>query len=654
VSDFRAIGGVSATLQTLLRDRMELPDGMATVPVTVGPPPFSTQDVNPRLEPPRLNLFLYRVTENGFLQNQEIPGRSASSGYGHPPLSLNLHYLVSAYGNQEIVANGATLYDDTDAHFVLGSAMRVLHDVPIVTNSVTTLRVPSGVTVLHESLREAFEQLRLSLEPLTLEDITKIWTALALRYRLSAAYLVNVVQIESRRPRTFPRPVGKPVSATVPPLPADPPSPGPWVYGLTIQAPTISELRVRRSGQSQDQPFPYAAIGDTVVLLGTSLSGPQTSVAIGGLEVPASLATDNRVEAVIPDTSIAGSGPIPPELQLQPGVRSVRVVAHDPMTPQSTISSNEAALMLVPSVALPIGYTAGPPRTLTINGSRMMPAKPGGETIIGRAVVPDSAYLAGSTQATLVVPIPPQLPMRGVKVFHTGALADPFLPGAGPHTLSIKIGATTVTRTRALPASLPLADLAGIVEGMIHDAAPAGPPPDARFTDARVTVAGNRLFVIPGDLTSSPVTVTSPTGTFSAALALGAAQLGGAGSAFISGVLTSPPPLSSITPRVRLKVGAVLAIDLDVPAALSLDELAVGLQSAINAFGGAAYANAVVATSRSQLLLVPSAAGAVSFDGVLGVDDRTVVELQLHARFAVRVRVNGAESIDSADVELPQ
>src|SRR5438876_7252742 len=133
MSDFRAIGGVSTTLRALLMDRMEMPDGLSSVPVTVGLPPFTSKDNEPHKEDPRLNVFLYRVTENGFLQNQEIPGRSPAGAYGHPPLSINLHYLITAYGNLEVASvNGGLIFDDTTAHFLLGSAMRVLHDVPIL------------------------------------------------------------------------------------------------------------------------------------------------------------------------------------------------------------------------------------------------------------------------------------------------------------------------------------------------------------------------------------------------------------------------------------------------------------------------------------------------------------------------------------------
>lgn len=649
MSDFRAIGGVSATLQALLLDRMEYPDGLSAVPVTIAPPPYSSKDTDPRTEDPRVNLFLYRVTENGSLKNQEIPGRGNGSGYGHPPLSLNLHYLVTAYGNTPVPAGGgASLFDDTPAHLLLGSAMRVFHDLAIVTDELISVRPPSGMLVLHESLRDGYERVRLSLEPLSLEDVTKVWTALALRYRLSAAYMVNVVQIESRRARTFPQPVGQPTSQTLPPLPSDPPSAGPWIYAFPIQTPTISELRVRRAGVPEEQPFPYARIGDTLVIRGTSLSGPRTFLVFGDVRVPASFASPLRVEGIIPDATVPGTGAIAPDQQLQPGVRTVKVVTSDPLVPQGAATSNEAAFMLVPTVLANVTYAAGP-RRLTINGTRLIGPGPGGETVIGRSAVARTAYLA-EAPGQIVVPIPATLPTRGVKALVGAVLADPVAIGTTAHTLQISIGGTVASMTRALPSSLPLADVAGIVAGMVHDAKPA----DERFNAARVELHQNRLFVVPGDLTSS-ISITSPGGLpFAANLGLTAPQPPGAGSAYVSGALASVPPLSTTVPRLRVKVGGLAAVSIVVPPATSLDALASGLQAAVNAASASpAYANALMVTSGDQLLFVAGAAGIVRFDGDPG-DDRTVVELQLHANFAVRVRVNGAESIDTVVVELPQ
>jgi hypothetical protein len=65
MSDYKAIGAVSATLRTLLLDRME-----DQKPVTIAPPGVTVTDVAGK----RVNLFLYQVGENASLKNQEIPG----------------------------------------------------------------------------------------------------------------------------------------------------------------------------------------------------------------------------------------------------------------------------------------------------------------------------------------------------------------------------------------------------------------------------------------------------------------------------------------------------------------------------------------------------------------------------------------------------
>src|SRR3954453_11291502 len=118
MSNFLAIGGVSAKLQELLRDRMELPAGIARtdLQVTVSTP--QSEDDAQAAEPTRVNLFLYRATENGALKNQMIPGQGHPSEYGHPPLSLVLHYMLTAYGT---TVDANQVANETLAHFLLGS-----------------------------------------------------------------------------------------------------------------------------------------------------------------------------------------------------------------------------------------------------------------------------------------------------------------------------------------------------------------------------------------------------------------------------------------------------------------------------------------------------------------------------------------------------
>jgi hypothetical protein len=650
MSDFRAISGVSETLQTLLLDRMELPDGVTATPVTLGPP-VSPKDPEPQQESPRLNLFLYRVTENGFLRNQEIADQGSAGAYGHPPLSLNLHYLLTPYGNVKRNDGGTPpVFDDMVAQRLLGSAMRVLHDVPVVTDGLTTVRAPSGQTILHVSLRGEVERVKLTIEPLSLEDITKVWTALTLRYRLSTAYVASVVRIESRRPRRFPRPVGQPASTTTPPLPGDPPGPGPTVHVLTIQTPTITGVTVRRPGQVDEQPFPYARIGDTLVLHGTSLSGPDTTVAFDDVRVPASNARGDRVEAVIPDDQIPGAGPIAESQRLQPGARSVRVTARDPGVPHPGFTSNDAMFMLVPGVdPAAVAYAAGPPRRVTVTGTRLVGPVQRGETIIGRSAVTGADYLT-ATPTRLDVPIPDTLPARGVRTLLSAPLPDPVVLGPGAQVLDVDIGGATGTVTANLATSVPRADLAQALQALIHDAVPK----DARFTGTRVTLLDDRLVIVPGGLVH-PITVgAAGASTFANDLGLTAAQPAGAGSAFVSGQLTSPPPLSSPDPRVTLTIGGRPPVTVAVPRTTSLVALASAVEAAIHAAGtGPAYLNTRVTTVGSQLLLIPGSADPVTFAGASG-DDATVVELQLRADFAVRVRVNGAESTDDARLELPR
>jgi hypothetical protein len=332
-------------------------------------------------------------------------------------------------------------------------------------------------------------------------------------------------------------------------------------------------------------------------------------------------------------------------------------VARDPQIRASGFSSSEAAFMLVPSVdPAKVVYAAAPSRRLTIEGTRLIPTGAGGETMVGRSTVPRSAYLS-ETPIKIVVPVPATLPTRAVNVQVGTALSvDPVAIGGGPHVLHIVIGGTSVTQSRTISPQPDRSEVAAIVEGMIHDAAPTIAPNtlDPRFTEARVTLWQDRLIVVPGDLTSTVAIDTPAAPDFAGALGLtGGPPLLGITNAYVSGVLGSPPPLSSPVPRVQLTIGATTVV-LDVARASSLDGLALDLQTRINAMAGQAFTDAIVATIDGQLLFIPGTADVIAFDAVPGGDDRTVVELQLHARFSVRVRVNGAESIDPAVVELPQ
>src|SRR4029450_5533196 len=196
MSGYKAIGAVSAPLRTLLRDRME-----DQKPVTIAPLGVNVTDVIGK----RVNLFLYQVGENAFLKNQEIPGHGHPSAYGSPPLSLDLRYLVSVLDPTE--AEDVTETAELEAQEILGDVMRVLHEHAMLNDGMRTQRITPRAPILDSLLLNQLERVKIYLEPVELERLTDLWTSLSTSYRLSVAYQVCVVQIESRVLRPAPLPV---------------------------------------------------------------------------------------------------------------------------------------------------------------------------------------------------------------------------------------------------------------------------------------------------------------------------------------------------------------------------------------------------------------------------------------------------------------
>jgi hypothetical protein len=120
----------------------------------------------------RVNLFLYRILENAELRNQPWI-REGNNRLRYPPLFLNLHYLLTPYAKTQ-----------KEVHRIMSDSMRVFHDYSNQDLSV-------GDKPAH--------QLRIVLEPLSIEDIFKIWRALKRPYRLSVSYCVQVARIDSKK-----------------------------------------------------------------------------------------------------------------------------------------------------------------------------------------------------------------------------------------------------------------------------------------------------------------------------------------------------------------------------------------------------------------------------------------------------------------------
>ncbi|CAG0963872.1 MAG: DUF4255 domain-containing protein [Candidatus Methanoperedens sp.] len=134
----------------------------------------------------RISLFLYQVREYVHMRNQETQ-QIDSKHFKNPPLPLELYYMLTAYP----AAGDANRNERTkDEHHILGKAMQILYDN----------------TILNISGKKP----RITLNTMSLDDMTKIWTTFQGRsYRPSACYLVTPVMIESENAEEVTRVISK-------------------------------------------------------------------------------------------------------------------------------------------------------------------------------------------------------------------------------------------------------------------------------------------------------------------------------------------------------------------------------------------------------------------------------------------------------------
>ena len=161
MADFGVIADVSATLQNILTDAVS---PLAPAPNRPFAETHDLQGVIPTA-PPRLTLFLFEVVEDPSARNRPrvYNGVPPDIGLRRPTMALQLRYLVTPWSGDRL----------TD-HRLLGRAMQALYDGMILSGA----QLAGGLAGRNDALK-------LNLEPLTLEERTRIWHAVQQPYRLS-------------------------------------------------------------------------------------------------------------------------------------------------------------------------------------------------------------------------------------------------------------------------------------------------------------------------------------------------------------------------------------------------------------------------------------------------------------------------------------
>ena len=180
------IGDVGKTLITLLENELvtEAAGGIRKEELAlISPAESKTRSL-------LLTLFLYAIVETPELKNQ--PGVVIDpTQFQYPPLTLNLYYLLTTYPKSNANGSGEAI---VQAHKLLGKAMRVFYDNGILAGTTLGPSIPPD------------EELRLTLQPITVEDLTRIWGVFPeVAYRPSVSYLVTPVRVHSERRKTSQR-----------------------------------------------------------------------------------------------------------------------------------------------------------------------------------------------------------------------------------------------------------------------------------------------------------------------------------------------------------------------------------------------------------------------------------------------------------------
>lgn len=131
--------------------------------------------------PPTLAVFLYEITEDAHSRNrpmrrEPLPGGVRTS---LPPMAINLRYLIVPYAG-----------DRQTEQRMVGRTMQVLYE-----NAVLAGPFLRG-SAAPDGLVGSAAQLATTLDPLSLEERTRVWHAVQQPYRMSLSYQVRVANID--------------------------------------------------------------------------------------------------------------------------------------------------------------------------------------------------------------------------------------------------------------------------------------------------------------------------------------------------------------------------------------------------------------------------------------------------------------------------
>jgi hypothetical protein len=334
MSNSAAIATVTSVLAKLLETGIKLNDDgnsdpdMTDLDVTTQSPGKARNNKTSN----QVNIFLYQVLPNAAVRNMDLPRTVRPGETGLPPIALTLQYLITAYGKGD---------DDRLGHRILGRAMRILSDFPLI--GVSTLFSAAEIQGLlaMSGIQLQPEHVRITPQPLTLDELSKLWMMFQTEYRVSAAYQVSVVLIESMQPVRSAAPVLK--------------------RGAGDQGAAVSAARLPiLTGVEPSGSLPSATLGADLAILGKSLDVQGIRVRFSSLRLEVPIEVDpGKISPDSVTVHLRALGEDPDAyVTWVPGFYTAALVVRK--TGEPALATNEVPLALAPVITLsPLTAPAG-------------------------------------------------------------------------------------------------------------------------------------------------------------------------------------------------------------------------------------------------------------------------------------------------------
>src|SRR5271169_3055605 len=329
MSNALAIPGVTAVLQHFLNSVYNNAFSvLGSVSVSAIAPDIVQASLgNSKNAASQVNLFLHQVTPNAAWRNIGLPSLAADGGtvLKNPPLALDLHYLLTAYGSE-----------DNQAEALLSFAVMFLHENPVlpraqITAALTALPSnPFNQGLQLSGLASQIEMIKITPATLGREEMAWLWTALKADYRPTFPFQASVVLIDPKVPAASGLPVLQRKVAAQPNL-------------LSTFA-TLTEADPP-NGQ------PAANLGDTITVRGANLAGAASVLLINSRQATqqtiSSLASvqDSSFQFSIPNPNLPPPQPNPTDLPAGIYVLSAQIAAGP-----DTLQTNSIPLAIAPQI----------------------------------------------------------------------------------------------------------------------------------------------------------------------------------------------------------------------------------------------------------------------------------------------------------------